>query len=344
MTAVAFEPVVGYLNAATVGLPPRATHEAMLAAMSDWQRGRAQPGDYDLAVAASRELFARLVHVDPSRVAVGAQVSVTAGVVAASLPDGADVVCVEGDFTSMVFPFLAQADRGVRVRHVPLHGLADAVTVETDLVAYSLAQSADGQVPDASSVRTAAHEVGALTFCDTTQAVGWLDTDAGDDDITVCAAYKWLCCPRGATFATIGDAAIRMLRPINAGWYAGQSVWDSCYGPAMDLADDARRFDVSPAWLSWVGAVPALELAAGLSDEQRRHGSRLADELRSRLGHPLEGRPVLAVDDPDGDLARAFAAAGCTVAARAGRVRVAFHLWNTEEDVGLAQRALTGGR
>lgn len=41
--------------------------------------------------------------------------------------------------------------------------------------------------------------------------------------------------------------------PTAAGWYAGQDVWASVHGPEMTLAGDACWFDVSPAWLSWVG-------------------------------------------------------------------------------------------
>jgi selenocysteine lyase/cysteine desulfurase len=336
-----FEPVPGYLNAATAGLPTRQTRAAMRQALDLWAGGVAAAADYDGAVTAARSLFAQLVSVDPSRVAIGAQTSVTAGTVAASLPDGASVVCVEGDFTSMVFPFLAQADRGIIVRHVPRDGVADALREGDALVAYSIAQSDNGQLVDVQAVREAARQTGAMTFCDTTQAIGWLPTDATEDDITVCSAYKWLCCPRGVAFSTYGDRALEQLRPVNAGWYAGESVWDSCYGPQMQLAADARRFDVSPAWLAWVGAVPALRHIAGLSPHGLAHGSRLADRLREALDLPPQGRPVLALPDDDGRLAAALAEVGCVVAARAGRVRIAFHLWNTDEDVERAAGALT---
>lgn len=340
MTVDAFDPVPGYLNAATLGLPPTSTVSAMHDALDAWRRGAAQAADYDDDVRQARELFAQLVHVDSTRVAVGAQASVTAGMVAASLPDGARVLCVEGDFTSIIFPFLAQADRGVRVTHVALEGLADAIGEGHDLVAFSLAQSADGRVVYVPAMREAAARTGTMTLCDTTQAVGWLDVDAEDYDVTVCSAYKWLCAPRGVAFSTFGDRALARLRPVNAGWYAGASVWDSCYGPQMALAEDARRFDVSPAWLNWVGAVPALRVLASLSQEERAHGSRLADLLREELGMPAQRRPVLALKDSDGVRTRALEKAGCIVASRAGGVRIAFHLWNTQQDVDLAADAL----
>ena len=66
--------------------------------------------------------------VPPSAVAVGSQVSVFAGLIAANLPAGGEVLTAAGDFTSILFPFLAQSGRTVRVREVPLERICDLVT------------------------------------------------------------------------------------------------------------------------------------------------------------------------------------------------------------------------
>lgn len=337
----AFDRVPGYLDAASLGLPPREVSAAITTALADWAAGRARPAGYDQAVTESRTLYARLVGVPVEQVAVGSQVSVFAGLVAASLPDGAEVVCVEGDFSSMVFPFLVHADRGVRVRHVPLEGLADAVDDATTLVAYSLVQSACGSLVDDDAVLESARRCGALTFCDLTQAAGWMPVDAGRYDLSVTSAYKWLCAPRGSAFLTVTPSVAATMRALHAGWYAGADVWGSCYGPSMALADDARRFDVSPAWLSWVGTAPALRLFASADlDAVRGWGSGLADALRSRLGDPAAGRPVVSLPDADGQRLAALEQAGLVVAGRAGKVRIAFHLWNDTDDVERAAAAL----
>jgi len=338
-----FRRVPGYLNAATAGLPSLATADALTATLQSWQAGRMDAGDFDTAVTRSRRAFARLTGTDPARVAVGSQASVSVGLVAAALPDGARVVTVLGDFTSVVFPFLGHADRGVQVRQVPLEGLAGAVAEGCDLVAFSLVQSADGRIADADAVRTAAAGVGALTLCDTTQAVGWLPVRADDWDLTVCSAYKWLSCPRGAAFSTVGTHVGGRLRPLHAGWYAGESIWESTYGPGMTLAADARRFDVSPAWFAWAGAAPVLEMFADADIAAvHRHDVALADGLLARLGLPARGSAVVALPDPDGGARAALESAGCTVAGRAGKVRIAFHVWNDDGDVDRAALALRG--
>jgi selenocysteine lyase/cysteine desulfurase len=219
--------------------------------------------------------------------------------------------------------------------------VASSITERTALVAVSLVQSACGSVCDGPAIASAARAVGALTFCDLTQAAGWLPVDAGDFDLTVCSAYKWLCQPRGTAYFTIRPELIERVRPIHAGWYAGDDVWGSCYGPSMHLAHDARRFDVSPAWLAWVGAVPALEVMSMVPTVLiGDHNIALADELRARTGRPAVGRPVVSLTDPTGEIAAGLAGGGATVASRAGLVRIAFHIWNTPEDVDLVAAAL----
>jgi len=340
--ADAFPTVRGYLDAATVGLPMRATSEALRRALDDWERGVTDLPTLDGAVVRAREAYARIAGVPASWVAAAPQVSVLVGLVAAALPDGAEVVVPEGDFASVVFPFLVHADRGVSVRQVPLERLADSIGSRTSLVAFSLVQSADGRIADACAVREAARGAGALTLADLTQAAGWLPVDAGADDVTVCGTYKWLCSPRGTAFLTVRPEAAARVRPLFAGWYAGESIWDSVYGPEMTLASDARRFDVSPAWHAWLGTAPALEAFADTDREAlHRHAAGLADHVRDRLGLERTGSAILALPDPAGELRSGLLEQGLVVAGRAGRVRLSFHVWNDADDAERAAEALT---
>lgn len=335
------EPPPGHFAAPTIGLPPRSTVDALRSALTTWAEGDASAPGYDASVQRARELYADLVCVPADWVAVASQVSAFAGVVAASLPDGAEVVCPHGDFSSVVFPFLVHADRGVTVRQVPLDGLADEVGPRTSAVAYSLVQSATGAIADAAAVREAASRVGALTFCDVTQAAGWLPVDAAAYDVTACGGYKWLCNPRGTAYLTVRPDVLDRLRPLYAGWYAGEDRWASVYGPDMHLAASARRLDASPAWHSWVGAVPSLEVLTTLPRaDVHAHDAGLADALRERLSLAPTGSAIVTVPDPSGAAERSLRESGCTVSARAGNVRLGFHLWNTHGDVDVAAKKL----
>lgn len=324
----------GYLAACTLGLASRDTVAAITADTSDWANARSTAAGYGDVVEDVRKSFAALVGVERDRVAIGSQVSVMAGMLAASVPDGAEVLCVDGDFSSMVFPFLGHEHRGVTVRHAPLAELAEHIGPATWLVAFSLVQSATGEIADADAITAAARAHGTRTFCDTTQATGWMPVDASQFDATTCHAYKWLCSPRGVAFLTVSDEFQSELRPNHAGWYAGADPWASCYGPGMALADDARRFDVSPAWQAWVGARPAIELFSRLDiDSVRDHAVGLGDALCDGLGIARQSQAIITWPDAGGaDVAR-LATAGITASARAGRARVAFHLWNSSDDV-----------
>jgi selenocysteine lyase/cysteine desulfurase len=331
----------GYLAACTLGLPTRGTEAALHADAEAWALGRASAAGYAAVVERVRHAYAGLVTVPVSRVAIGSQASVLAGLVAASVPDGAEVLCVDGDFSSMVFPFLSQAHRGVTVRHLPLAELAAGITVDTWLVAFSLVQSATGAITDTAAIVAAAHAHGSFTLCDTTQAAGWMPVDASVFDATICHSYKWLCAPRGVAFLTVAERLAARLLPVQAGWYAGRDPWASCYGPGMDLASDARRFDVSPAWNAWVGAEPALDLFGRLDlAEVRDHAVALGDALCAGLGIAPAGQAIVTWPDADGTDLDRLTRAGLTASGRAGRARVAFHLWNDEDDVADALRAL----
>ena len=337
-----WDPVpVGYLDACSMGLPLASTLAAMRDGLAAWGEGRASAAAYAAVVERSRALFARIVGVPTARVSIGATASDLVAPIAASLPDGSAVLCAEGDFSSIVYPFMQHGDRGVAVAHAPLESLADAIRPGTALVSFSLVQSADGRIADVEAILAAAHDAGALVLCDLTQAAGAYPVDAARFDFTVCHTYKWLCAPRGVAFLTSAPEAAARVVPLAAGWYAGERIWESCYGPEMRLAADARRFDSSPAWLSWVGAEPALEHFARA--DIRASSARcvgLADGLLGLLGLEPRGQYIVALDDPDGERAAALDASGVRFARRAGRVRLGFHAWNTEDDVDLVAAAL----
>jgi selenocysteine lyase/cysteine desulfurase len=334
-----FRPELGYLNTATYGLPPEPAWDALHSALDDWRTGRGEWRRWSDATNRSREAFAALVGVPPTDVATGAQVSQLLAPVAAALPEGAHVIAPEEEFTSNLFPWLVQSARGVRVSTVPARQLADAITEDTDLVAFSLVQSATGEVADTDAVLEAAARVGALTVADGTQACGWLPVDASRFDALACGAYKWLLAPRGSAFLATRPGLRARLIPGQAGWFAGDDPHTSYYGPPLRLASDARALDISPAWFSWVGTAPALDLIEQVGiDAIHAHDVGLANRFLAGLGLPTGDSAIVSVDLPGAE--ERLAAAGVRAAVRDGRVRASFHLYTTEADVDLAVTAL----
>ena len=334
-----WEPAGPYLNTASYGLPPRPAWEALQAALAEWRGGRTTWEPWGASTALARETWARLVGVPADRVATGATVSEFVGYVAAALPDGARIVTPDVDFTSLLFPLLAQAERDVEVLSVPVSGLADAVDARTDVVAFSAVQSSNGEVADLDAIEATAREHGALTIVDATQACGWLSFDASRWDAVACAAYKWLLSPRGTAFLALGDRLLERVRPLAPGWWAGENPFDSYYGPPLRLARDARRLDTSPAWFSWVGCAPALAVLEEAGVESiHAHNVRLANRFRAGLGLQPGNSAIVATSQPGA--AERLERAGIRAAVRANALRVSFHLYNTDADVDAALSAL----
>ncbi len=333
-----FAPAGTFLDTATFGLPPVAASGALAAAAAAWAQGTYDPRACDAEIARARRAWAGLVGTDPAGVAVGHQVSPFVGLVAAALRPGSRVLVPEGEFTSLTFPFAAAG--GVRVREAPLEHLAEAVDARTAVVACSAVQSADGRVADLDAILDAAASVGAFTVVDATQAAGWLELDASRVDLLLAGGYKWLLNPRGTAFAAFSPRALAELVPLQAGWYAGEEPWESIYGLPLRLARDARAFDVSPGWLAWTAAAPALELLQEVGVAAiGAHDVALANRLRDGLDLPPADSAIVSLDTGP-DAPPRLAAAGIRCATRAGRVRLSFHLYNDEDDVDRALAAL----
>ncbi len=319
-----------YCNTASYGLPPKPAWDALQSALADWHSGRTSWEQWGQSTEGARAVFARLVGVGAERVAVGSTVSELIGSVVTALPQGARVVVPDIEFTSTLFPLLVQ--QRLDVRTVPPAQLVDAIADGVDAVAFSAVQMSTGEVADLDAIVAAAASIGAITICDATQAVGWLPIDAARFDALVCGAYKWLMSPRGSAFLAVSDRLLERAVPHSAGWYAGEDVHASYFGPPLRLASSARRLDLSPAWFSWVGTQPALELIERIGiDAIHDHDLALANRFRAGVGLEPSNSAIVCADIPGA--AERLERAGIIAAVRGGLLRTSWHLHNDESDV-----------
>ena len=285
----------GYLNTAAYGLPPHAAVDAATEWIEQWSSGSARYTDWLAATDTARAAFARLIGVDAVTVATGATVSQLIGTVAAAIPDGALVITDEHEFTSLLYPFLAQADRGVRVESVARQDLAEAIADRGDVVAFSLVSSADGTLAPHREIHAAATAREAWTVVDASQSCGWLDVPYAEFDVVVCPAFKWLHGPRGSAFLAVAPHRLAGIRPSSAGWWASDGARHAFGGP-LQLAGTARRLDISPVWNSWGATAAALATVESIGIEQiAAHVIGLADRLRAGLVLPDGATPIVEV-------------------------------------------------
>lgn len=345
----------------TPAAPPAATpvSQALKTAIDRWTSGDFAWTDWVDAGEQARRLLAGLLGVSPSTVALLASTGEAAATVAKDLPPG-DIVIGDLEYRSLLFPFMSAADaehrlvratsgaRGVRTRD-----LLAAITKRTRIVVVSDVLSQDGHRLDLRRLREAADSVDAQLFVDATQSLGALrfDYDRIRPDYLVVHGYKWLLTPRGAAFLVVRDSLVGSLRPLAPN--VQSSVDGMYFGGTLSPWPTAARLDTSPAWLSWVGARPALELLSALDPRHvEDHCLDLASQFRDAardLGYqaldPQGGSQIVTVEVPNpSQLAAALREHRIRCLTPADRMRVGFHYFNNSNDLEAVVAALRDGR
>jgi selenocysteine lyase/cysteine desulfurase len=357
-------------NASTGPLPERA-----VAAVTEWTRRRAEPfrlKDPELAatLARARALCATLVGAEAGEIALMTNTSYGINVAARALPLGAGdvVVTFAGEFPANVYPWMALAERGVRLELVPLvDGLPDEEALvraldrpEVRALTVSWVQFASGYRVDLARLGRLCRERGVWLVVDAIQGVGpcTLDLRETPVDLLACGAQKWLLSPWGSGFLYVRRPLIAELRPEAVGWMAVRGSDDCSRLVDYDftLRSDARRFEVATIpYQDVAGFVASLELLLELGPANvAAHVRSLCDGIVAwaaarddvRLVTPADparrgGIVSVALRDLPAAVAR-LRAAGVAHSVREGAVRLSPHGYNTPGEVARALDALGG--
>ncbi|MCB9081621.1 MAG: aminotransferase class V-fold PLP-dependent enzyme [Lewinellaceae bacterium] len=208
-----------------------AGHQALTRKTTPWEL---QIVDFFEPAKRLRRLAARLIHAaDPDRIAIIPSASYGLSTVARNLPlrAGQNIVMVEGQFPSNVYPWQREADRvGATIKMVSAPrsqqrgmewnaALLEAIDEHTAAVAIGNVHWTDGTLFDLMSIRQRTREVGAWLVIDGTQSVGALpvDVEALQPDALVCGGYKWLMGPYSLGIAYYGPAMDTGI-PLEENW------------------------------------------------------------------------------------------------------------------------------
>jgi len=115
---------------------------------------------------------------------------------------GDEIIVTELDHDANVTPWMDLAERGLVVRHLPVHiddctldleTLASLLSPRTRLVAATYASNAVGTISEIKQIARMAHEAGALVWVDSVHYAphGPIDVQDLDIDYLVCSAYKF---------------------------------------------------------------------------------------------------------------------------------------------------------
>jgi selenocysteine lyase/cysteine desulfurase len=359
-----------YLNNASTGPLPARTQ----AVVAEFTARRAAPfrlRDDDLfgTMRRVRELAARLVGGGADEIACMPNTGYGLNLAARALPlrAGDVVVTVDREFPANVYPWMALAERGVRLECLPCtpDGLPDEAALlralerpEVRALTVSWVQFGSGYTVDLAALGAACRAHGCYFVVDAIQGLGarTLDVRACHVDVLACGAQKWLLAPWGTGFTYVRRELVESLTPGDVGWLAVAHGEDYTRLTDYDLTlhADARRFEMlTLAYHDFAGLAASLELFHELGPARvAAHIAALADRVVHwaagrddvRLVTPADparraGVLALRPRDPVGASAR-LAAAGVTHAVREGAIRLSPHGYNTPDEVDAALAAL----
>lgn len=310
---------------------------------------------------AARTAFARFIGAEIDEVAIVPCASAGINSVASALDFGArkKVVMGEFEFPTMGQIWLAQQRRGAEIQFVEsrndcltVDSYAQAIDKQTLIVPLTHVCFMNGFRSDVRGITQLAHDRGALAMLDDYQDVGTRPVNVKELnlDFYVAGALKYLLSPSGIAFLYVRSDLIERLTPTITGWFAQRNPFDFDT-KHFDPAGTARRFEMgSPSVPHVYAASAALDFLSGVGLR------RIADHIGDLTQMLLEGVRNLQIQtktsrDSRGPLVvlrmknaeamvHKLAEQDIVVSNRRDGLRVAFHLYNTVEDVRAVLNAL----
>jgi selenocysteine lyase/cysteine desulfurase len=248
--------------------------------------------------------------------------------------------------------WLAQQARGADVQFVKAEGnripaahYEQMIDLQTLIVPLTHVCFKNGFRSELGAITRIAHAAGALVMLDDYQDCGTrpVDVKAMDLDFYVTGTLKYLLGPPGLAFMYVRKELISPLVPTVTGWFAQANPF--AYDPQhIDLAPTARRFESgSPPVPNVYAAMPGIQLLSEIGMENvAAHIKELVQALLSRV-HALGIRaktpadsagPLVVLQSTDSNLLlRKFSERDVVASNRHDGLRLAFHVYNTMDDV-----------
>ncbi len=310
---------------------------------------------------AARAAFAKFINASPDEVAIVTSASAGINSIASALSfrERNKVVMGEFEFPTMGHVWLAQRARGADVQFVSAEGnripsanyekMIDRNTLMVPLTHVCFKNGFRSQVH---AVTQIAHQAGALVMLDDYQDCGTrpVDVKAMDLDFYVTGTLKYLLGPPGLAFMYVRKDLISKLVPTVTGWFAQTNPF--AFDPQhIDLSPTARRFESgSPSVPNVYAAMPGFQLLQEIGMENvSTHIRKLTQLLLStaldmgiRVKTPSDSAgPLVVLQSSDSNLlVQKLAESDIVASSRHDGLRIAFHVYNTLDDVNAVMEVL----
>jgi selenocysteine lyase/cysteine desulfurase len=344
-----------YLNTAAEGICPLSVRDALVEYFEDKQRGSAGRPAHMAQWEAVKSLTAEFYGLTPDEVGICSNSSEAFNLAALALrlKPGDEVVINDLDFPAGNTVWLQHGSpatvRVWRAREGALRveDLIPLLSPRTRLVTTSLVSFFNGfMIPLPAVVEAVRAHSPALLAVDVTQALGRVPLDLRDVDLIISSTHKWILAPHGGGLVGVPSARAQEWTVPAGGWFNLQAPFERDAGAPAVSKPGAASFMVGMPNFPAIYAIRAgLEYLKGVGVENIYAA---AQPLVTRCLQGLSELPVELITprEPEAlagimafrhprlvEIFERLAAQQIHVMYSAGRMRVAFHGYNTEEDV-----------
>jgi cysteine desulfurase/selenocysteine lyase len=342
---------------------PRCAADAMIshirASSEDHQEFGEVFGDIDR----TRKLCADLIGSQKSEIALLGPTSLGLSLFANGITwrEGDEVICYREDYPSNVYPWMALASQGVRIRHLQpeKHGRITPEIVEgelssrTRLVALASCHYLSGWRIDVDAIGALLHERNVLFSVDAIQTLGAFPFSARFVDFLSADAHKWMLGPMAVGIVYVATRNFELCRPTLLGSWNIHSP-QFLAQETMKFHETAQRYEPGVLNVTGVyGMKASLEMleATGLETvssailDVRDHLNGLLEEIGFEFLSPPREEPlrsgIVAARHPrvaSGVLSSALEKERITVSLRMARdsgewLRFSPHFYNTKAEM-----------
>ena len=332
-------------------------------ALESWLEQAAFEGDtvwldWARQLKATRAAAAQLINAELDEIALVPNTTAGINLVAEGLDwrAGDNVVTLDDEFPSNLFPWTHLQRLGIETRQVPtssgyveLDQLANYCDERTRVVSVSWVGYANGCRRDLAAIAEIAHRHEALFFVDAIQGLGVFPLDVAEIPIDCLAAdgHKWMLGPEGAGIAFIRRDWLPRLTPIGVGWQSVVQAGDFS-NLDLDFKSTAARYEGGSHNMAGFLALGAslqllldlgvsniasaiLDITEHLADALTDFGAIVSSPRSPAASSGIVSFELLGYDA--NAVRRHCLDHGVALACRAGRLRVSAHAYNNEDDV-----------
>ena len=346
-----------YLNTAAESIPPLCVKQALDDYWQDKTLGMKGRDGHFAKVEECREIAARMIGLHMSEVSFCSCSSEAYNLLASALDLRTDdeVVVSDLDFPAGTTPWLTARLKPQLLVWQSCAGVLDVadlrglLTERTRLVQLSLVSFYNGYHLDwkvaVALVRQLAPQ--AVVALDVTQALGRIVLDCGEADIVISSTHKWTLGVHGGCVVGIPERAAERLTTTAGGWYHLANAFDSdrfdravmkrgaaSYSVGMPSFGPLYALNASLRYLEKIGIKAISEYANPLVQLAADGLQQLGVELLAPIDQRNQPTGIIAFKHPETvRIHAALEEANVHVMHHAGRIRIAVHGYNTQENI-----------